>query len=66
MHIAFKFKYIHSNGLFARLLYRINELSKLPLSLHQEGTEYRIETSGDQLTLIQHTKYRIVLNAKRK
>ncbi len=51
MHIAFKFKYIHSNGLFARLLYRINELSNIPLSLHQEGTEYRIETSGDQADL---------------
>ena len=51
MHIAFKFKYIHDNGLFARLLYRISELSELPLSLHQEGTEYRIETSGDQASL---------------
>ena len=51
MRIAFKFKYIHNNGLFARLLFRINELSKLPLSLHQEGAEYRIETSGDQASL---------------
>ena len=51
MHIAFKFKYIHGNGLFARLLFRINELSTLPLSLHQEGAEYRIETSGDQASL---------------
>ena len=51
MHIAFKFKYIHNNGLFTRLLYRISELSELPLSLHQEGTEYRIETSGDQASL---------------
>jgi hypothetical protein len=51
MHIAFKFKYIHDNGLFARLLFRINELSKLPLSLHQEGSEFRIETSGDQASL---------------
>ncbi len=51
MHIAFKFKYIHNNGLFARLLYRLHELSKLPLSLYQEGTEYRIETSGDQASL---------------
>lgn len=51
MHIAFKFTYIHNNGLFARLLFRINELSKLPLSLHQKGTEYRIETSGDQASL---------------
>jgi hypothetical protein len=51
MHIAFKFKYIHNNGLFIRLLNRINELSNLPLSLHQNGTEYRIEASGDQASL---------------
>jgi len=51
MRIAFKFKYIHNNGLFTRLLFRINELSKLPLSLHQEGSEFRIETSGDQASL---------------
>ena len=51
MHIAFKFKYIHDNGLFTRLLLRVNELSKLPLSLHQDGTEYRIETSGEQDSL---------------
>ncbi|GIT97559.1 hypothetical protein [Sulfurovum sp. TSL1] len=51
MHIAFKFRYTHSNGLFARLLYRINELSNLPLSLHQNGTEFRIEASGDQTSL---------------
>ena len=51
MHIAFKFKYIHHNGLLTRLFYRINELSKLPLSFHKEGTEYRIETSGDQADL---------------
>ncbi len=51
MHIAFKFKYIHDNGLFTRLLFRINELSNIPLSLYQDGTEYRIETSGDQASL---------------
>ena len=51
MHIAFKFRYIHNNGLLTRLFYRINELSDLPLSLHQEGTEYWIETSGDQSAL---------------
>jgi len=51
MHIAFKFKYIHNNGLLTRLFYRINELSDISLSLHQKGTEYWIETSGDQSAL---------------
>jgi len=51
MHIAFKFTYSHNNGLLTRLFYRINELSKLPLSLHQEGTVYMIVTSGDQASL---------------
>ena len=51
MHIAFKFHYIHHNGLFTRLLNRIRERSKLLLSLHQEGTRYRIEASGDQSAL---------------
>lgn len=51
MHIAFKFKYIHSNGLFTRLLHRINELSEVPLSLHKEGSEYTIKASGDQASL---------------
>jgi len=51
MHIAFKFHYIHDNGLFTRLLNRIGELSTLPLSLHKEGNDYRIEVSGDQAAL---------------
>lgn len=51
MHIAFKFTYNHNNGLLTRLFYRIDELSKLPISLHQKGAEYRIETSGDQADL---------------
>ncbi|MCO4845085.1 MAG: hypothetical protein KC427_03605 [Sulfurovum sp.] len=51
MHIAFKFKYIHNNGLFTRLLYRIQELSAIPLSLYEEGTDYRIEASGEQTEL---------------
>gem|GEM_PF-6736252 len=38
MHIAFKFKYIHDNGLFTRLLHRIDTLSHTALSLHKEGT----------------------------
>ena len=51
MHIAFKFKYIHNNGLFTRLLNRIEELSAIPLSLYEEGTDYRIEASGEQTEL---------------
>ncbi|UPT78470.1 hypothetical protein MN086_04800 [Sulfurovum sp. XGS-02] len=51
MHIAFKFDYIHDNGLFTRLLNRIHELSNMPLSLSVEGTSYTIEASGDQRTL---------------
>jgi len=51
MHIAFKFHYIHDNGLFTSLLNRIQELSILPLSLQQEGNHYRIEASGDQSEL---------------
>ncbi|WP_373030099.1 hypothetical protein [Sulfurovum sp.] len=51
MHIAFKFEYIHDNGLFTRLLNRINELSVIPLSLYKEGTHYRIEAAGDQAAL---------------
>ena len=48
MHIAFKFHYIHDNGLFVRLLNRIRELSGLPLLLYREGNYYKIEASGDQ------------------
>jgi hypothetical protein len=51
MHIAFKFHYIHDNGLFARLLNRIQELSTIPLSLYTEGMYYIIEASGDQSVL---------------
>lgn len=51
MHIAFKFEYIHSNGLFTRLLNRIQELSAIPLSLYQESHYYTIEALGDQTEL---------------
>lgn len=51
MHIAFKFHYIHDNGLFTRLLNRIAECSELPLSLYKEGHHYRIEASGEQAEL---------------
>jgi len=51
MHIAFKFKYIHNNGLFIRLLNRIQELSDIPLSLYHDDMNYTIEASGDQTAL---------------
>ena len=51
MHIAFKFKYTHDNGLFTRLLNRINERSTFPLSLYHEGPAYRVEASGEQPAL---------------
>ncbi len=51
MNIAFEFHYIHDNGLFTRLLNRIREVSSLPISLYEEGQNYRIEASGDQTKL---------------
>lgn len=51
MHIAFKFQYIHNNGLFSRLLDRIQELAAIPIYLYQEGIHYRIEASGNQAAL---------------
>jgi len=51
MHIAFKFHYIHDNGLYTALLNRIQELSTLPLSLHEEKNHYKIEATGDQAEL---------------
>jgi len=51
MHIAFRFHYIHNNGLFTRLLNRLQEVSKLPLLLHHRGNDYTIEVSGGQEAL---------------
>jgi hypothetical protein len=51
MRIAFKFHYIHDNGLFIRLLNRIAERAELPLGLYHEGHDYRIEASGEQREL---------------
>jgi len=48
MRIAFKFHYIHDNGLFTRLLHHIDELSNIQLSLYQEGNHYTIEAEGEQ------------------
>lgn len=51
IHIAFKFEYIHDNGLFVRLLNRIQELSKIPICLYQDGIHYKIEATGNQAEL---------------
>lgn len=51
MRIAFKFHYIHENGLFTRLLNRIQELSDIPLFLYKEDQHYTIEAEGDQSML---------------
>ena len=51
MRIAFKFHYIHDNGLFTRLLNQLSEDSELPLSLYKDGHHYRIEASGEQTEL---------------
>lgn len=48
MRIAFKFQYLHDNGLFARLLERVREKSDLVLSLYEEMSYHVIEASGDQ------------------
>ena len=51
MRIAFKFHYIHDNGLFSRLLERVKEKSSLELTLYQEKFDHVIEASGDQSEL---------------
>lgn len=51
MRIAFKFHYIHDNGLFRRLLERIREESVLPIRLYQEKVDYIIEATGEQSEL---------------
>ncbi|WP_309499856.1 hypothetical protein [Sulfurovum sp.] len=51
MHIAFKFKYIHTNGLFTRLLNRIGELTAPPVSTDQGGVYYSLGASGDRNNL---------------
>ena len=51
MRIAFKFHYIHDNGLFTRLLNRLEELSEIPLTLYNEVNHYKIIVEGDQPTL---------------
>lgn len=51
MNIAFKFKYIHNNGLFLRLFKRISECSPLTLNYYNEGDLFCIESSGTQTEL---------------
>lgn len=51
MHITFKFEYIHDNGLFTRLLNRIQELSVIPVCLAEHGNHYKLEASGNQAEL---------------
>lgn len=51
MHIAFKFEYVHDNGLFDRLLLRLEELSTIEISLHKDDDHYRIEATGEQKKL---------------
>lgn len=48
MRIAFKFRYLHGNGLFARVLEEVRTRSKLPVELYRAGEEYRLEASGTQ------------------
>lgn len=48
MHIAFKFHFIHDNGLFTRLLKRIAERSPLQLIVYKEKMDHIIAASGDQ------------------
>jgi len=51
MRIAFKFDYIHDNGLFSRLLQRLEKLSDIPLFLYHEGHYYIVEAEGEQREL---------------
>ena len=48
MRIAFKFKYIHNNGLFTRLLEHVGQKSDLVLNLYEDASDYVIEACGDQ------------------
>lgn len=51
MHIAFRFHYIHNNGLFTRLLERISAKSSLNTTLYKEDDQYIISASGEQSEL---------------
>ena len=51
MNIAFKFKYIHTNGLFTRLSKRIAALSPIPVHHYKEEDVFIIEASGNQKEL---------------
>ena len=51
MYIAFKFKYIHDNGLLVRLASRITDLSSLEINLARDGDMFFIESHGEQTEL---------------
>jgi hypothetical protein len=51
MKLAFKFRYEHTNGLFVRLMNRLQYECALPLYLSKEGTSYVLEAEGDQSEL---------------
>lgn len=51
MHIAFKFHYLHDNGLFVRLLKQIREYSSIGVTLVQDKNYYILEATGEQTEL---------------
>lgn len=51
MHIAFKFHYLHDNGLFVRLLKHIRELASMDVTLVQDKNIYILEATGEQSEL---------------
>ena len=51
MHIVFKFKYIHNNGLLTHLFKRIITSSPLNLNAYNDGDMFYIESSGEQKEL---------------
>ncbi len=51
MHIAFKFHYLHDNGLFVRLLKQIREHSSIGVTLVQDKNIYILEAIGEQSEL---------------
>lgn len=51
MHIVFKFRYIHNNGLLSRLFKRITTSSPLSLNAYNDGEMFYIESSGTQKEL---------------
>ena len=48
MKLAFKFRYEHDNGLFVRLLNRLQTKNTLPLYLSRNGAWHVLEAEGEQ------------------